>query len=195
MSKDWESKSGIGVVRDMCRQSKEPTRTRKGKVPGKLAPRPASSPQTPHGGGDEAAVALRAGKPRTATARKPQHGSPNCDCVLLIRGIKLAASIMLSVRAVAAARRVPVLRRKLVSTRTYATEQSTNPTASFYKTFSRPIAKVMILAVFTYQVAYWSWTKLEADEAREKIDAEIGVLEKKVEEYKESKTAGKTQSK
>ncbi|KAJ6787581.1 hypothetical protein PWT90_00664 [Aphanocladium album] len=102
---------------------------------------------------------------------------------------------MLSLRAASAARSVPILRRKLITTRTYATEQSANPTASFYKTFSRPIAKVMILAVFTYQVAYWSWTKLEADEAREKIDSEIDILEKKVNEYKESKAAGKTESK
>lgn len=31
----------------------------------------------------------------------------------------------------------------------------------------------MILAVFTYQVAYWSWIKLEADEARDKIDGKF----------------------
>ncbi|EGX92519.1 hypothetical protein CCM_03892 [Cordyceps militaris CM01] len=66
------------------------------------------------------------------------------------------------------------------------------PQASFYKTFSRPIAKVMILAVFTYQVAYWSWIKLEADEARAKVDAEIETLEKTVTEYKESKAAAET---
>ncbi|TQV99082.1 hypothetical protein V2A60_004575 [Cordyceps javanica] len=101
---------------------------------------------------------------------------------------------MFSTRAATLARRVPPLRRQLVVARTYATEQSANPTASFYKTFSRPIAKVMILAVFTYQVAYWSWIKLEADEARDKIDAEIETLEKKVNDYKESKAAGATGS-
>ncbi|KAJ4145745.1 hypothetical protein LMH87_004582 [Akanthomyces muscarius] len=102
---------------------------------------------------------------------------------------------MFSIRAATAARRVPALRHQLVPTRTYATEQSGNPTTSFYKTFSRPIAKVMILAVFTYQVAYWSWIKLEADEVRGKIDAEIETLEKTVDDYKESKAAGKTASK
>ena len=39
--------------------------------------------------------------------------------------------------------------------------------SQFYKTFTRPIAKVLLLAVFTYQVVYWSWMKLEADEVRE----------------------------
>lgn len=44
------------------------------------------------------------------------------------------------------------------------------PQTQFYKTFTRPVAKVLILAVFTYQVAYWSWNKLEADELCEKTD-------------------------
>lgn len=40
------------------------------------------------------------------------------------------------------------------------------PQVGFYKTFTRPIAKVMLMAVFTYQVAYWSWIKLEKDEIK-----------------------------
>jgi hypothetical protein len=48
--------------------------------------------------------------------------------------------------------------------------------AQFYKTFTRPIGKVLVLAVFTYQVAYWTWTKLEADEHREETDGEQPVL-------------------
>lgn len=50
---------------------------------------------------------------------------------------------------------------------------NSSPQANFYKTFSRPIAKVLILAVFTYQVAYWTWTKREADEACAKIDGKL----------------------
>lgn len=42
----------------------------------------------------------------------------------------------------------------------------------FYKTFTRPIAKVLLVAVFTYQVAYWGWLKLEADEVRADTDGE-----------------------
>lgn len=36
----------------------------------------------------------------------------------------------------------------------------------FYKSFGRPIAKVFLGAVFTYQLAYWLWVKLETDEAK-----------------------------
>ncbi|KAF3064366.1 hypothetical protein GL218_02247 [Daldinia childiae] len=38
--------------------------------------------------------------------------------------------------------------------------------AQFYKTFGRPIAKVFLVAVFTYQVAYYFWVRLEQDETR-----------------------------
>ncbi|KAL6822378.1 hypothetical protein V8C43DRAFT_310914 [Trichoderma afarasin] len=55
--------------------------------------------------------------------------------------------------------------------RSYATKQP-SPVAQFYKTFTRPIGKVLVLAVFTYQVAYWTWTKLEADEHRAEADGE-----------------------
>lgn len=37
---------------------------------------------------------------------------------------------------------------------------------SFYKTFSRPIFKVALMAIFTYQLAYYGWMKLETDEIR-----------------------------
>ena len=36
----------------------------------------------------------------------------------------------------------------------------------FYKSFGRPIAKVFLGAVFTYQVVYWGWVKLETDEIK-----------------------------
>lgn len=42
--------------------------------------------------------------------------------------------------------------------------------AQFYKTFTRPIAKVLLMAVLTYQVAYYGWTRLETDELREEAD-------------------------
>lgn len=38
------------------------------------------------------------------------------------------------------------------------------PQTEFYKGFTRPIAKVLLVAVFTYQLAYWGWVKLEHDE-------------------------------
>ncbi|UNI19124.1 hypothetical protein JDV02_005339 [Purpureocillium takamizusanense] len=60
-------------------------------------------------------------------------------------------------------------------------------TSQFYKTFTRPIAKVLLLAVFTYQVVYWSWMKLEADEVREERDATIAELEATVGAYDKKK--------
>ncbi|KFA60924.1 hypothetical protein S40285_05790 [Stachybotrys chlorohalonatus IBT 40285] len=56
-------------------------------------------------------------------------------------------------------------------------------TAKFYKQFSRPVAKVLLLAVLTYQVAYWGWVKLETDEIRAETDGTIARLEAKVAEY------------
>lgn len=38
----------------------------------------------------------------------------------------------------------------------------------FYKSFGRPVAKVFLGAVFTYQAVYWLWVKLEADETKKK---------------------------
>ena len=36
----------------------------------------------------------------------------------------------------------------------------------FYKDFGRPIAKVFLMAFFTYQVTYWTWVKMEKEEAK-----------------------------
>jgi hypothetical protein len=35
-----------------------------------------------------------------------------------------------------------------------------------YKTFASPFAKVFLGAVFTYQVIYWTWVKLEMEEVK-----------------------------
>lgn len=39
--------------------------------------------------------------------------------------------------------------------------------AEFYKTFTRPVAKCLLLAMLTYQLAYFAWVKLETDENKE----------------------------
>ncbi|KAG8159400.1 hypothetical protein KVR01_011061 [Diaporthe batatas] len=41
-----------------------------------------------------------------------------------------------------------------------------SPLSQFYKDFTRPVAKVLLMAMFTYQLAYWGWVKLEQDETR-----------------------------
>ncbi|KAK9439519.1 hypothetical protein VB005_07675 [Metarhizium brunneum] len=80
--------------------------------------------------------------------------------------------------ALAASRRLPLAARP--RGRWYATAKEPGPTSQFYKTFTRPIAKVLVVAVFSYQLIYWGWVKLEADEHRQKTDAEIADLEAKV---------------
>ncbi|KAG6125584.1 hypothetical protein E4U09_005851 [Claviceps aff. purpurea] len=62
----------------------------------------------------------------------------------------------------------PGLRSSRVS---YATSsKKSGPTANFYKTFTRPVAKVLAVAVFTYQCLYVGWMKLDAVEHQEKTD-------------------------
>ena len=41
-----------------------------------------------------------------------------------------------------------------------------NHQASRYKIFVGPFTKVFLGAIFTYQVIYWTWLKLEMDEAK-----------------------------
>ncbi|KAI0852228.1 hypothetical protein F5Y00DRAFT_191480 [Daldinia vernicosa] len=48
-------------------------------------------------------------------------------------------------------------------------QEAPSPNAQFWKTFGRPIAKVLLVAVFTYQLAYYGWVRLEQDETRAKI--------------------------
>ncbi|KAL3589350.1 hypothetical protein FPOAC2_11516 [Fusarium poae] len=55
--------------------------------------------------------------------------------------------------------------------------------SQFYRTFTRPIAKTLLIAVFTYQLAYWTWVKLETDEVRAERDATIEKLETTIKEY------------
>lgn len=41
------------------------------------------------------------------------------------------------------------------------------PQGEFYKTFTRPVAKTLLLALLTYQIIYWGWAKLEVDEIKQ----------------------------
>ncbi|KAA6416042.1 MAG: hypothetical protein FRX48_00761 [Lasallia pustulata] len=52
-----------------------------------------------------------------------------------------------------------------------------SPHVAFYKSFGRPVAKVFLGAVFTYQAAYWLWVKLEADEIKQHKTEEMKSLE------------------
>ncbi|BCR90805.1 uncharacterized protein ACHE_60691A [Aspergillus chevalieri] len=52
---------------------------------------------------------------------------------------------------------------------------------SRYKTFVSPFAKVFLGAIFTYQVIYWTWLKLETDEIKVE-KTKVAALEKKARE-------------
>ncbi|ROW02870.1 hypothetical protein VSDG_01653 [Cytospora chrysosperma] len=58
--------------------------------------------------------------------------------------------------------------------------QQPSPLTEFYKDFTRPVAKVLLMAMFTYQLAYWGWVKLEQDEITAEREGEIAKLEAEV---------------
>ncbi|KAI0977366.1 hypothetical protein F4678DRAFT_455512 [Xylaria arbuscula] len=62
---------------------------------------------------------------------------------------------------------------------------------TFYKTFGRPIAKVFLMAIFTYQLAYYLWVRLEQDETRAEMQAIISDLEARIEALEQAKTQKK----
>ncbi|KAK0110814.1 hypothetical protein ONS96_002407 [Cadophora gregata f. sp. sojae] len=69
---------------------------------------------------------------------------------------------------------------------TEARQKPVSPHIGFYKTFTRPIAKVLLMATFTYQFVYWGWVYLEKDEIK-KQKSEVEVLERKLAELTQMK--------
>ncbi|PSR79197.1 hypothetical protein BD289DRAFT_485684 [Coniella lustricola] len=74
----------------------------------------------------------------------------------------------------------PLAPRALLQQRFASSQKQPSNVAQFYKTFTRPVAKVLLLAIFTYQLAYWGWVKLEQDETRVDREAEMVALESAV---------------
>jgi hypothetical protein len=63
-----------------------------------------------------------------------------------------------------------------------ATGKLTEIQLAQYKTFASPFAKVFLGAIFTYQVIYWTWLKLEMDESKFEKNQEVATLEKNARE-------------
>ncbi|KAK3358959.1 hypothetical protein B0T25DRAFT_531599, partial [Lasiosphaeria hispida] len=61
--------------------------------------------------------------------------------------------------------------------RLYSERRPRSPTGTFYQTFSRPVAKCLLLALLTYQIAYWGWLKLDQDEQKADLSAQIAKME------------------
>ncbi|KAB8073195.1 hypothetical protein BDV29DRAFT_157781 [Aspergillus leporis] len=77
------------------------------------------------------------------------------------------------------------LRRPFTTTRTKfnAKESSSFKEGAIrYKLFVSPFAKVFLGAIFTYQVIYWTWLKLEMDESKYTKNQEVAALEKQAKE-------------
>ncbi|KAL4927901.1 uncharacterized protein BDV17DRAFT_292176 [Aspergillus undulatus] len=53
---------------------------------------------------------------------------------------------------------------------------------SRYKAWASPYAKVFLGAVFTYQVIYWTWVKLEMEEVKVGKGQQLAALEREVRE-------------
>lgn len=51
---------------------------------------------------------------------------------------------------------------------------------AFYKNSSLPVFKGFLMALFTYQVTYWGWLKLESLETQREKEAEVNSLEGKI---------------
>ncbi|KAF2157136.1 hypothetical protein K461DRAFT_289477 [Myriangium duriaei CBS 260.36] len=60
------------------------------------------------------------------------------------------------------------------------TPSGPNPHRTFWQSFGRPIAKVFLGALFTYQLAYLGWAKLESLEEEADGNSKITELEAKL---------------
>ncbi|TVY36132.1 hypothetical protein LSUB1_G005573 [Lachnellula subtilissima] len=58
------------------------------------------------------------------------------------------------------------MQRRANSSQVPEKEVSPHIQIGFYKTFSRPIAKALLMATFTYQFVYWGWVYLEKGEIK-----------------------------
>lgn len=52
-----------------------------------------------------------------------------------------------------------------------------NPHGNFYKEFARPVVKNFLIAVLTYQILYFTWSKLESLEIKKEKEGEVKSLE------------------
>ncbi|KAH7072868.1 hypothetical protein BKA63DRAFT_567453 [Paraphoma chrysanthemicola] len=56
----------------------------------------------------------------------------------------------------------------------------TSRTGAYYKSFSYPTLKAFLIALFTYQIAYYAWMKLESIEEKHDKSTEISDLQEQL---------------
>ncbi|KAF2810233.1 uncharacterized protein BDZ99DRAFT_462828 [Mytilinidion resinicola] len=66
-----------------------------------------------------------------------------------------------------------------------------NAHRAFYSTFGSPILKTFLGALFTYQLIYWGWMKLESLDIKDEKNEEISKLEDELRALTEKKPAEK----
>ncbi|TKX25206.1 hypothetical protein C1H76_2436 [Elsinoe australis] len=70
-----------------------------------------------------------------------------------------------------------------------------NAHRNFWRSFGRPIAKVFLGAMFTYQLTYFAWLKLESIEEKFDKDGEVKRLEAQLHGLTKDKAATKAGAK
>ncbi|GAB7332978.1 hypothetical protein MBLNU13_g04677t1 [Cladosporium sp. NU13] len=67
-----------------------------------------------------------------------------------------------------------------------------NPHRDFYKYRSRPVFKAVLIAIFTYEIIYWGWLKLESMETKHDTEGEIKSLENELRQLTKDKSETST---
>ncbi|EFX01091.1 hypothetical protein CMQ_6033 [Grosmannia clavigera kw1407] len=100
-----------------------------------------------------------------------------------------AGATSICLRSIPAAARLPLARRwnsSLPPQPPQPPKKQSSANTAFWKEFGRPIAKVLLMAVFTYQLAYYGWARLEQDEIRSARQAEVDALEAQVKDLQDA---------
>ena len=138
---------------------------------------------------------LEGGGPRSALSARPVHQSfrgavhePDIWMLIGSSGHPLTTTISLQTSSIMFALRRNLLRfpratplRSIRSESTYQAPQppapKKSPHGTFYKEFSRPVVKNFLVAVLTYQILYFTWSKLESLEIKNEKETEMKALE------------------
>ncbi|KAF2034773.1 hypothetical protein EK21DRAFT_97401 [Setomelanomma holmii] len=64
-----------------------------------------------------------------------------------------------------------------------------SPQGAYYKSFSYPTLKAFLIALFTYQIAYYAWLKLEAIEESHTKAIEVSDLQEQLRDAIENQRA------
>lgn len=79
--------------------------------------------------------------------------------------------------------------RKSHQTRSSSSSAQPERPTNFYQLHGRALFKALTLAFLTYQIVYWAWLTLEADEIKDQKNHEIKSLEQEVRLLDESRRA------